>query len=76
MKVYSYYFRSDSGDSYMEMECSDKPLDVYEAMKKFDWDDYNGWIEEGYEPEEIPYDEFITMELDTDTGDTLRSDYE
>jgi hypothetical protein len=31
---------------------------------------YNGWIEEGYEPEEIPYDEFITMELDTDTGES------
>lgn len=70
MKIYSYYFRSDSGDSYMEMECSDKPLTVYDAIQKFKWDNYDGWLEEGYSTEEIPYDEFITMELDTDTGES------
>lgn len=63
MKTFVYYFKSDSGDSHMEQFQSEKPLKVHEAMKLFEWDDYDGWLLQGYEPEEIPYCEFMYLEI-------------
>ena len=62
-KVYAYYFRSDTGDDYLNMEISEgKPMDVYEAMDKFGWDGgTEEWLEYGDcdSVDEIPYSEFI-----------------
>lgn len=63
MKVFFYTFKSDSCDSFSTYEASEKPLNVYEAMKKFGWDDYDGWISMGYKEDEIPYCDFTCDEI-------------
>lgn len=63
MKTFVYYFKSDSGDSYMDQAKSTKPFTAHEAMKYFGWDDYEGWLLQGYKPKEIPYCEFIWLEV-------------
>jgi hypothetical protein len=47
----------------MEQFQSEKPLKVHEALKLFQWDDYDGWLLQGYKPEEIPYCEFMYLEI-------------
>ena len=67
MKVYAYFFISDSGDEYSTIVKSDsKPLTVHQAMETFKWDDVDKWKNEGYELEEIPYMTFIIETLDLD----------
>lgn len=62
-RVYAYYFRSESGDDYLNMEISEEgPMTVYEAMDKFGWDGgTESWLKyNGCDSvDEIPYDEFI-----------------
>ena len=67
MKVHAYFFISDSGDEYSTIVTSDsKPLTVHQAMETFNWDDVDGWKNEGYKLEEIPYMTFIVETLDLD----------
>ena len=65
MKIYAYYFKNDSGDEFLELEQSDHEMTVVEAMKKFDWwDDFDGWINEGYKWDEIPYCTFMVESIE------------
>lgn len=64
LKTFVYYFQSDSGDSYLNQAKSEKPFTVAEAIEYFVWDDFHEWVSRGYSPEEIPYCEFMYIEVE------------
>lgn len=71
-KVIAYFFRSESGDYYLNIDIvneNDAPLDVVDAMDKFGWDmGIEYWLKEcGCNTKEelrneFPYTEFMTKE--------------
>lgn len=71
MKVYAYYFKSESCDEILIMS-SIKYKDVFDFMRnEVDWE-YEAWKQDSYKDEDIPYCTFIMHEFDTNTlVDTL-----
>ena len=59
--MWIYYFRSDSGKEYLNW--SDKEMDVGEAIVFFGWESWEEWLDDGYTPDEIPYQSFLKREF-------------
>jgi len=71
-KAIAYFFRSESGDYYLNLDIvdeNDKALNVVDAMDKFGWDGgienwmvYCGCKTREELENELPYNEFIVKE--------------
>jgi hypothetical protein len=59
---YSYYFKSDSGDS-MHIISENHYKTAAEFMKNEFQGEYEAWKDEEYEDDEIPYAEFSCKEI-------------
>lgn len=61
--MYIYFFKSESCDYYIN--ASEKLFDnIGQAMKYFEWDDYDSYIADGYTDEDMPYGEFECRKLE------------
>lgn len=63
MKVFSYFLKSDSCDYYHIMSLNDYS-DAIDFMKHEVEGEYEGWKNEGYEDEDIPYCEYDKQMLE------------
>lgn len=63
MKVFSYFLKSDSCDYYHIMSLNDYS-DAIDFMKHEVECEYEGWKNEGYEDEDIPYSEYDKQMLE------------
>ena len=61
MKVYSYFLKTDSCDYYHIMSLNEYK-DAIDFMKHELEGEYDGWKDEGYEDEDIPYGEYDRQE--------------
>lgn len=62
-QIFAYYYKSESGDEYLNIDIAEKELTVVEAMKQFGWENLEDWINDGYSPEEIPYENFMVTSI-------------
>lgn len=63
MKVYSYYFKSDSCDELLVTSTTEYKS-ALEFMKAEFEDEYIAWKQEGYEDDEIPWGTFMTDSIE------------
>lgn len=68
--IYAYYFKSESCDSYLVMT-RERYEDVIEFMKHELPDEYEGWIDSGYDDYSIPYCDFMREEYDENKMEKL-----
>ena len=61
--MYIYYFKNESSDTFVGAS-EKKFTNVGQVIKHFEWDDYDGYIAEGYTDEDMPYCEFERYNLD------------
>ena len=67
-QIFAYYYKSESGDEYLNIDISKNEMTVVEAMDYFGWESLNDWEQEGYLPEEIPYENFMVTSIEYESN--------
>lgn len=70
-KIYTYYLATESGDTIVTTT-EKKYENAIEFMKEWVTGEYEGWKDEGYADDDIPYADFIRDDYEIETEPELK----